>query len=81
MAPVAAWLTHGISPEEFGPEVKTYRRLKIMEPVRSGSEIAGEILYQDKFGNLMTNIPISMFRSLKPSRAKPGHPVRIRLER
>lgn len=56
MAPVAAWLTHGLSPEEFGREVKTYKRLKISEPVRSGSGISGEILYQDKFGNLMTNI-------------------------
>jgi hypothetical protein len=71
MAPVVAWLTHGIPPEEFGPEVKTYRRLKIKEPVRSGGEIAAEILYQDKFGNLMTNIPVSMVRLLHPSRAKP----------
>jgi S-adenosylmethionine hydrolase len=72
MAPVAAWLTHGLSPEEFGPEVKTYKRLKIKEPVRDGSEIVGEILYKDKFGNLMTNISSSKFHSDKPSKAKPG---------
>ncbi len=71
MAPVAAWLTYGLSPEEFGPEVKTCRRLKIREPVRRGSEITAEILYEDKFGNLMTNIPLSLLRSLRPSKAKP----------
>jgi len=71
MAPVAAWLTHGISPEEFGPTVKSYNRLKIKEPVRSGREIEGEILYQDKFGNLMTNISFSMFPSGRLSEMKP----------
>jgi len=84
MAPVAAWLTHGIAPEEFGPEVKTYRRLKIVEPVLSGQEIAGEILYQDKFGNLMTNIPFSMFPSGKLSKSKRGmvlHLGRTRIDR
>lgn len=71
MAPVASWLTHGLSPDEFGPEVKSYRRLKIKEPVRSGHEIVGGILYQDKFGNLMTNIPLSMVPSIKPPKLKP----------
>jgi S-adenosylmethionine hydrolase len=67
MAPVAAWLTQGISPDEFGPEVKSYTRLKIKEPVRTKHEIAGEILYIDKFGNLMTNISLSMLRALRGS--------------
>jgi len=71
MAPVAAWLAHGLSPDEFGPGVKSYRRLKIKEPCRSGPGISGEILYQDKFGNLMTNIPFSMFPSGQLSKPKP----------
>jgi S-adenosylmethionine hydrolase len=60
MAPVAAWLTLGLSPQELGPFVKNYKRLKIGEVKRSGREVVGEILYEDKFGNLMTNIPGSM---------------------
>ncbi len=71
MAPVAAWLTNGLPPEEFGPKVKSYRRLKIREAARFGSEIVGEILYRDKFGNLMTNIPRALLQSLKPSKTKP----------
>ena len=72
MAPVAAWLTHGVSPDEFGPEVRSCKRLKIRQPVRSGSEIAGAVLYEDKFGNLMTNIPASMLPSAGHSQPKPA---------
>jgi len=72
MAPVAAWLTHGVSPGEFGPEVRSYKRLKIRQPARTGREIAGAILYQDKFGNLMTNIPSSMLPSAGPSKPEPA---------
>jgi S-adenosyl-L-methionine hydrolase (adenosine-forming) len=72
MAPVAAWLTHGVSPGEFGPEVRSCKRLKMRQPVRSGSEIAGAVLYEDKFGNLMTNIPASMLPSARPSQPKPA---------
>ncbi len=71
MAPVAAWLTHGIAPQEFGPRIKSYGHLKMKEAGRSGHEIAGEILYQDKFGNLMTNIPHALFQSLRPSKTRP----------
>ena len=72
MAPVAAWLTHGVPAEEFGPELKTCKRLKIKKPVLDGREISGEILYQDKFGNLMTNIPFFLFPSGKLSTSELG---------
>ncbi len=72
MAPVAAWLTHGVPPGEFGPEVRSYKRLRIRQPRRSGLEISGEILYQDNFGNLITNIPFSMFPPAGRTRPGPG---------
>lgn len=68
MAPAAAWLTQGLSPQELGPTVQNYKRLKITAPRRVGSEIRGEILYADKFGNLMTNISYS----LVPAAGRPG---------
>ena len=71
MAPVAAWLTLGVPLAEFGPRLKRYKRLKIQEPVRSRREIRGTVLYEDKFGNLMTNIPRSMVRSLTSSKTRP----------
>jgi len=72
MAPVAAWLTRGLSPDEFGPEVRSFRRLRLKEPLRSGPEISGEILYQDKFGNLMTNISYLIFPSTGRLKSRPG---------
>jgi hypothetical protein len=72
MAPVAAWLTQGLLPQELGPAVKIYKRLKIDEPRRSGREILGEILYEDKFGNLMTNIPSSMVSMAGRPKSKRG---------
>lgn len=71
MAPVAAWLTLGVPPEEFGLEIRTYRRLKIREPVRLGREVRGEILYRDKFDNLITNIPVSMFPTRERTEPRP----------
>lgn len=72
MAPIAAWLTRGVPPDEFGPEARSYKRLRIKEPVLSGREIAGEILYEDKFGNLMTNLPFFMFPSDRLSKSEQG---------
>ncbi|MEW5900270.1 MAG: SAM-dependent chlorinase/fluorinase [Acidobacteriota bacterium] len=71
MAPVAAWLTLGVPLSELGPEISTYERLKIPEPRRSRHEIIGTILYQDKFGNLMTDISATMFQSLEQSKTRP----------
>jgi S-adenosylmethionine hydrolase len=78
-----AWLTNAF-PKELGPTVRIYKRLKIDEPRRSGHEILGEILYEDKFGNLMTNIPFSMFPRSRRPKSKPGVVLnldRIRLDK
>ncbi|UCC40935.1 MAG: SAM-dependent chlorinase/fluorinase [Candidatus Aminicenantes bacterium] len=70
MAPVAAWLSKGISCEEFGAEIKQYKKLKIQKPVLKGKEIIGQIVYIDKFGNLITNIPGPMLDSLQAKSKK-----------
>lgn len=65
MAPVAASLSKGVSCREFGPEVTKYQRLELKKPVEKDKEIAGHILYTDKFGNLITNIPEGMVEKLQ----------------
>ena len=60
MAPVAAWISKGILTEKFGPIVSDCQKIGILEPVRKGDEVSGFILYRDKFGNLITNIPAAM---------------------
>jgi len=56
-APVAAHLSRGVSPEEFGISVKDFIILKQKQPKRvSANRIEAEIIYIDRFGNLVTNL-------------------------
>lgn len=54
-APVAAALSTGVTPEQFGPEIKDQVRLPSLEtPLR--------IIHIDRFGNCVTNITREAFR-------------------
>jgi S-adenosylmethionine hydrolase len=59
MAPVAAWLASGVPLKKFGPVLPAYKKLAWEDPEKSEQSIQGEVLYADKFGNLITNIPVS----------------------
>src|SRR5579863_2187877 len=56
-APVAGWLSKGVAPSEFGPEISDYvcNPLPQVEHVGEGS-LKGMVMKVDKFGNLITNI-------------------------
>jgi hypothetical protein len=56
-APVAAELALGRPMEELGPPADTYQPFDVPTPTRQGDTLAGEVLYVDSFGNLVTNIP------------------------
>jgi len=56
-APVAGWLSKGVAPAEFGPEVPEHVRLPLPGVERIGAHsLRGAVLRVDKFGNLITNI-------------------------
>jgi len=55
-APVAAYLSLGVRPEEFGPQVDSWVELDFPRPRIKGGILSGEIIRIDTFGNLMTNI-------------------------
>ena len=56
-APVAGWLSKGVAPAEFGPEISDHVRLPLRKVERVGeNSLRGEIVKVDKFGNLITNI-------------------------
>ncbi|HEX9961734.1 MAG TPA: SAM-dependent chlorinase/fluorinase, partial [Pyrinomonadaceae bacterium] len=56
-APVAAHLSNGTEPPEFGREVEDFVRFEIIQPRRiSASETEAEIIHIDRFGNLITNL-------------------------
>jgi len=74
MAPAAAWLSKGTWIEAFGPVVKSYKKRKIQKAEMEGGEIRGRVLYADKFGNLITNIPADLMRRLAAQQGK-GRPA------
>jgi S-adenosyl-L-methionine hydrolase (adenosine-forming) len=55
-APIAAWLSKGIKPDEFGEEIMDLIVDNSLIPNKlSANEIEGEIIHIDNFGNLITN--------------------------
>ncbi len=55
-APVAAYLSRGVSPENMGALVKQVKAFPVPRPERSEGKLLGCILQVDRFGNLITNI-------------------------
>jgi S-adenosyl-L-methionine hydrolase (adenosine-forming) len=59
-APVAAYLSLGIPPDEFGPPVTDPVIIEDPVPEKVGRDILGKVIDIDAFGNLVTNIPAEM---------------------
>lgn len=64
MAPVAARLSLGLSPDELGPPVAQLAELPWPEVQRVANHIDGEVIEVDSFGNLITNITREMLGGL-----------------
>jgi S-adenosyl-L-methionine hydrolase (adenosine-forming) len=67
-APVAAHLDLGVSPSEFGPEIKDPVSPQFAVVKQIGESLIGEVLHIDGFGNIITNIneaEISSFSNKK----------------
>lgn len=74
-APVAAWLTKGVSTESVGVKISDYVRFSIPRPKAGENEIRGVVLRVDNFGNLMTNLtPADL-----PAVASEGRAFRLRV--
>jgi S-adenosylmethionine hydrolase len=62
-APVAAWLSNGITPEKLGQKVKDYVAFPIPEPRQlKNHSLQGQVIHTDRFGNLITNITRKMIK-------------------
>jgi len=56
-APVAAGLSLGISPYEFGEKISSLHALPVAKPsLDPDGNLVGQVLHVDRFGNLITNI-------------------------
>jgi len=56
MAPVAAYLSRGLSVKRVGPQLKLWKKIPFERPKISSSKINGHVISIDRFGNLITNI-------------------------
>jgi S-adenosylmethionine hydrolase len=65
MSPVAAWVSKGEALRAFGREVSDYERIQVQKAHLEKGALIGQILYADKFGNLITNIPADEAHRLK----------------
>ena len=64
MAPVAGWVSLGRRVDIFGPKIDRYKKKNYPEPEARKGEVCGRILYADKFGNLISNIPATLLKNL-----------------
>lgn len=55
-APLAGEIMTGLDIHELGPQPRTYKTLDIPEPLRDRDSLVGQVLYVDRFGNLISNI-------------------------
>jgi len=56
-APVAAKLSRGIEPHALGVKLKKFVCFTFPPVVKKNRLVKGEVVYIDRFGNLITNIP------------------------
>jgi len=71
-APVSAYVSLGVELKEFGPSTKECYKLKLPQPVYKKSKLTGEIIYIDRFGNLVSNISYDLIEGAKQIRIKIG---------
>jgi len=60
-APVAAHLSLGVELGQLGPVLRTPVPLPLPEPEFTGEVARGQVIYIDRFGNLITNLPGETF--------------------
>lgn len=66
-APAGAWLAKGIQLAALGRPVTDYVQLSLVQPEFEGSEIRGEVVRVDRFGNVVTNIDRKLCERLSPT--------------
>lgn len=76
-APAAAWLATGLDLASLGPGVPadSARRLSLPQPRLTPDGIAGEVVWVDHFGNLITNIDrgaLDAFQAASSQSSLPG---------
>jgi S-adenosyl-L-methionine hydrolase (adenosine-forming) len=64
--PVAAHLSRGVALTEFGPAAEDYVKLDWPQVQTSATGVKGQVIYLDRFGNVITNIENELIAGLNP---------------
>lgn len=56
-APIAGHLLNGLDIAALGPPPDSYKLLDLPAPVQAEGRLLGQVIYVDRFGNLVSNIP------------------------
>lgn len=67
MAPVASWVSKNVDGDKFGELIDGFNRFSFDRARISDESITGRIIYQDKFGNLISNISEKAMLTLSSS--------------
>ncbi len=76
-APVAARLANHEPFESFGPIIRDYRRFPIAQPRWEQGILVGEIVYMDRFGNLITNLTPANLEGVRSVRQRGVWLIRV----
>src|SRR5262249_56588920 len=68
----------GIKPAALGPRATSWVQLPWPTPTRQGCGIHGEVIFVDRFGNLISNIPGSVLATKVWEATMPGIPRPLR---
>jgi hypothetical protein len=55
-APVAGQILSGINLNRLGPQPDTFKALEVPPVVQQAGQVSGQVIYIDRFGNLVSNI-------------------------
>jgi S-adenosylmethionine hydrolase len=77
-APAAAYIWQGRPPKSLGHKLATIEKLALPTAKAIGRGLAGEVIYVDGYGNLVTNISRSDLERLRAS--FPGRRLLVKLE-
>jgi len=75
-APVAAWLSKGIPAQKFGKEINDPVKFKVLKAHIKKNVCYGEILFIDRYGNIITNISRELISQLN---IKFGNRVKLKV--
>ncbi len=69
-APTAAHIARGLPLAEVGKPLTNYTKLEWPVPRAESNRLLGQIVYIDKFGNAITNLPANMVEDASPAPTK-----------